>query len=168
MLDIRRGGPQTAGVDQSSGGVLTSLLLRFWSNAITVHISAEAFTFSSDHARLLVPTFLYLRDGNDGVRVVSVGEEPAEGSSSIVRVDLFRGATRVGKGRTRIGNMECLEAYVRFAIFKVVGRTALVRPAVTIVGAESLDRILHGFQTTVLRQVFESAGAHTVTFADAA
>ena len=146
--------------------VIGRLVARFLSPKITVHVSPEAFTFSSPNARLLLPTFLYLHDEPDSVRVVSVGEEPAQQSSSVVRLDLFGGARRLGNGKVRVGNAECLEAFLRFALQKLGGRSWLVRPSVTIVGAENLDRILHGFQMPVLRQAFESAGAYTVAFED--
>jgi hypothetical protein len=151
---------------RNSEGLIAWLTARLLSPRITVHVSPEAFTFSSARGRLLLQTFLYLRDSPDSVRVVSVGEEPAETSAGIVRLELFGGAKRLGNGKARIGNAECLEAFLRFAIQKLWGRTLMVRPTVTVVGAENLDRILQGFQMPVLRQAFESAGAYSVAFED--
>jgi len=141
-------------------------MVRFFSHAMTVHVSPEAFTFSSGTASVLLHTFLYLYDGPEGARVVSVGEVPAQLSAGVVRFDLFGGAKRLGNGKARIANGECLEAFLRFAIQRLEGRTTMVRPSVRVVGAENLDHILHGFQIPLLRQALEAAGAHRVVFED--
>jgi hypothetical protein len=139
---------------------------RLFSHAITVHVSPETFRFSSGTRSLVLPTFLYLDNGSDAVRVVSVGEVPAQPSAAVVRLDLFGAAKLLVNGKARVTNAECLEAFLRFAIQKLEGRTWMVRPSVTVVGAENLDRILHGFQISVLRQAFETSGAYTVEFED--
>jgi hypothetical protein len=126
-----------------------------------VYVSRDAFTFVMGDARVQLPTYLYLRQDPDAFRVAAVGEEPPR-SPNLVRVDLFGEAKRLGQGKERISNMECLEAFVRYAIQKL--RRTLVRPTVTITGIVNLDPVLHGYQTAVLRHVFESAGAIEVIF----
>jgi hypothetical protein len=141
-------------------------MTRFLSNDVTVRVSPEAFTFSTGTKHLMLPTFVYLHDGPDGVTVVSVGEVPSALTAGVVRLDLFGGAQRVGKGKVRVTNFDGLEALLRFAIHALHGRWWMVRPPITVVGAESLDGVLRGFQIPLLRQAFETAGAAVVVFED--
>ena len=64
----------------------------------------------------------------------------------------------------RVGMVECLAAFLRYGVQKLVGRRTMIVSRVTVTGLASLDSILHGYQAAILRQALEAAGAAEVDF----
>ena len=127
---------------------------------IRLRVGPEAFVFTSRKTTAQIGTFLYLKDGTAGVRLLSVGEEMPS-APGVVRVDLFANApTPIAP----IEKMDCLEAFCRYGIHKVTARYAMVRPCVTVSGIDSLETVLHGYQVGVLKRVLTASGASMVVF----
>ena len=107
-----------------------------------------------------IGTFLYLKDGAAGVRLLSVGEEMPS-APGVVRVDLFANTpTPIAP----IEKMDCLEAFCRYGLHKVTARYVMVRPCVTVSGIDSLETVLHGYQVGALKRVLVASGASMVVF----
>jgi len=81
----------------------------------------------------------------------------------LVRIDLF-GSSLQASPPLRVGLLECLAAFLRAGVQKLVGRRTMIRWRVTVTGLASLDSILHGYQAAILRQALEAAGAAQIEF----
>jgi hypothetical protein len=126
---------------------------------ITIQIHPEHFHFSMGNESLQLETRLNLQMVKGKYEVHSAGET-SFATSDIIRIDLFRNSDMPG-GRDR---MEILEAYLRYAIQKLVRRSRIIRPLVHVIGAHTLDELLMGYQYFLLRTVLMGAGAREVRF----
>lgn len=144
---------------------LFTWLMRRFGPRFTVRVSPDAFIFASPKSTLQIGTFLYLKEHTGQFDIITVGED-APVVPGVFRVDLFGNDRLPSTPAPGIGRMECLEVFCRYGIQKVSGRSIMVRPQVTIIGLDSLDAVLHGYQEAVLRQAFESTCASQVVFGD--
>lgn len=134
-------------------------LLNKLSGRVRVEISPDVFTFPKGSKSSAVGTFLYLDNTREQVRILSIGE-CFEGSERCVRVELFTPDSPLGEGSSRL---ELLAAFLRFGFQTVSGRR-LFLPTVTFRGESSLNRIVCGFQRTILSEGAMLAGAYSVEF----
>ena len=142
-------------------GLIAAIMLRFGPR-ITIRVSPEAFFLTNGDTALSLATYLYLDSTAAGPRVVAVGEE-VNSAPDLVRVDLF-GSSMHASLPPRVSMVECLAAFLRYGVQKVVGRRTMIRPRVTVTGLASFDSTLHGYQAAILRQALEAAGAAKVDF----
>ncbi len=136
-------------------------MLRFGPQ-IAIRVSPEVFFLTKGDASLSLPTYLYIDSTAANPRVVAVGEE-ISGVPELVRIDLF-GSSLQASPPLRVGLLECLAAFLRAGVQKLVGRRTMIRWRVTVTGLASLDSILHGYQVAILRQALEAAGAAQIEF----
>ncbi len=137
-------------------------LMRRLAARITVRIGPRTFTFISKTA-IEIQTYLYLEDTTKGLRVLAVGEELPQ-APGVFRLNLFDNEPVLRRSGEAVDKTECLEAFVRYGIHKLHGGRTMIRPSITVTGAQSLDFVFHGSQLRILRDVFERAGATTVSF----
>jgi hypothetical protein len=144
-------------------GLLQRIMLRL-ALPITVRVSPRTFTFISKTGAIEIETYLYLKDTARGLRVLAVGEDLPEQTPAVFRLDLFEEDRSSRNSPGDVDRTECLEAFVRYGIQKLHGRRTMIRPLITATGVESLDTVFHGYQRGILREVFQRAGAATVSF----
>ena len=133
-------------------------LLRAVSNwfgpKVTVSVSPSSFKFTADDRVIELPTFVAIESSG---RVLGVGEDVPAAR----RVDLF---TNSGEPVSGIDKLQCLAELCRFGLMKLFGRGPLVRPAVTVVGADTLAEKLQGYQRPLLREALIDAGGRDIRF----
>ena len=139
--------------------LLQWIVARFASR-ISIQISPKRFVFSSKET-VEVQTCLYLEGSSGPLRVIAVGTEETS-TAEVFRVLLFEDNAGVPRP---IDKTECLEAFMRYGIQKAMRNPrAMLRPIVTVTGAQSLEPILHGYQIGLLLQILERSGAGRVSF----
>jgi hypothetical protein len=148
--------------------LLSTIVDRFFAKDLWVEISPPVFTFHLEANQLQLKTYLWIQKPRN--LVLAVGEE-LEGKQSlkagtlddIQRVELFP-ATPADD--FQIINAQYLEAFFRFAFFKLHKRAIFVRPKVHFTGSASLrPHIPGGFEMDLLKRTAFSAGASAVIFA---
>ena len=93
------------------------------------------------------------------VLAVGNGRVPME---AYVRVDLFRPKSSLPPNTSK---MEALDRFFRYVMKQIIDRHVFrTKPDIRVVGAESLEDVLGGYQVEVLSQALEGAGARRVTF----
>ena len=123
---------------------------------IVVDIAPQEFLFRRGSRQARIATYMYL--SNSDALVVSVGEAVKE-SGHITRVDLF-GPLK----QSAFDKYECLEAYFRYGIRKMLGRQYSLRPILYIRNADSLDQILCGYHMKLLWLAATNGGAYECWF----
>ena len=136
--------------------------MRRFAPRIELRVSREAFIFTDGASSVSISTYLYLQPTAHGPRILAVGEQLAE-ASTLIRVELFGDSTSPSPS-ARIGRMQCLEAFIRYGIQKVVGRRTMVKPIVTVFGLTALEADLHGYQAAVLWHALDASGAVEIHF----
>ena len=124
-------------------GLIAAIMLRFGPR-ITIRVSPEAFFLTNGDTALSLATYLYLDSTAAGPRVVAVGEE-VHSAPDLVRVDLF-GSSMHASLPPRVSMVECLAAFLRYGVQKVVGRRTMIVPRVTVTGLASFDSTLRGYR----------------------
>jgi len=101
-------------------------MLRFGPQ-IAIRVSPEVFFLTKGDASLSLPTYLYIDSTAANPRVVAVGEE-ISGVPELVRIDLF-GSSLQASPPLRVGLLECLAAFLRAGVQKLVGRRTMIKMA---------------------------------------
>jgi len=127
---------------------------------ITIEVSPSVFTFYKKDKILSLETYLYLNEREGKHIVAAVGQPPANSEPSI-RIDLFS-RERALPGTIR--RIECLEAFMKYAMAELYNHKTFFRPRVCFKNSESLSPLLLGYQWPVLKLAAESAGASIVEF----
>lgn len=71
------------------------------SGKVTIDITPELIVFTRRGRSISIPTFLYLYDDNGTYKILGIGED-FEGSSSCLRVELFKGEPPSGEFFSRV------------------------------------------------------------------
>jgi hypothetical protein len=123
---------------------------------VTISVSPTRFTFRADDRVIELPTFVAVESSG---QILGVGEDVPAAS----RVDLFTSSSEPVAG---VDKLQCLVELCRFGLMKLFGRGPLVRPAVTVVGADTLAEKLQGYQQPLLREALIDAGGRDIQFQD--
>lgn len=130
------------------------------SDTVMIQIHPDHFYFSTRRVNLQFRTFINIHVVKGKWRVHSVGEELA-GSPDVHRIDLFLNSELPPGGN----RSEAFEAFLRYAIEKLHRKTRnIIRPLIIVKGAQSLDKILVGYQYNFLKRILGEAGAREVRF----
>lgn len=125
---------------------------------VIIDVTPEEFIFSWRGRSANIETYVYLFDDNGEYRILGIGED-FEGSNRCIRVELF---SEKLPPNNRILRSELLEAFIRFGLWKIIGRRILLRPTMVFRGTQNIEKILSGYQNTVLTDAAYKAGAHAV------
>ena len=123
---------------------------------IVVDIDPKEFLFRRGARQARIATYMYI--SNSDALVVSVGEAVKE-SEHITRVDLFDPFKQPA-----LDKYECLEAYFRYGIRKMLDRKYSLRPILYIRNADSLSHILCGYHYKLLWLAATNGGAYECWF----
>ena len=125
-------------------------LIRRFAPRVVIDVAPEAFTFSRNGASRCLATYLYVRQ-REGLReIVAIGQD-APGSLGVVRIDLF------AAGQSTVSDLnEHLEAYLTYGL-QSLHTWSLIRPFVTVRGANRLAAFLSGYEQGLLRDALGRA-----------
>ena len=132
-----------------SDNIFTSL-----SKNINVYIALDSFRFEIDDKTITLKTYIYVKNENDELSIVSVGNEP-EDKTNTERIDLFTGKSNINK-------YDVLVAFLKSAVAQLVNKRAMIRPTINCYGSKQLNKILNGYEEGVLTRAFEEVGAMLV------
>ena len=122
---------------------------------IEVYVDPKEFLFTRGARQARIATYMFI--ANDGL-VISVGEAVKE-SGKYNRFDLFDPLKQ-----PTLDKYECLEAYFRHGIRKMLDRKYSIRPIVYIRNASSLCSILCGYHYKILWLAATNGGAYECWF----
>src|SRR5439155_1028594 len=125
-------------------------LIRRFAPRVVIDVAPEAFTFSRNGASRCLATYLYVMQ-REGLReIVAIGQD-APGSLGVVRIDLF------AAGQSTVSDLnEHLEAYLTYGL-QSLHTWSLIRPFVTVRGANRLAAFLSGYEQGLLRDALGRA-----------
>jgi hypothetical protein len=132
-------------------------LIRRFAPRVVIDVAPEAFTFSRNGASRCLATYLYVRQREGFRKIVAIGQD-APGSLGVVRIDLF------AAGQSTVSDLnEHLEAYLTYGL-QSLHTWSLIRPCVTVRGANRFAAFLSGYDQGLLRDALGRAGASFVVF----
>lgn len=101
---------------------------------------------------------MYLFNDNGDYRILGIGKD-FEGSTKCIRVELF---SEKLPPDNRIFRSKLLESFIRFGLWKIIGRRMILRPTIIFKGTYRIEKILSGYQDSVLTDAAYKAGAYSV------
>ena len=137
--------------------MLAAIINKF-TGPVTIDVTPEEFIFSWRGVSVSIETYIYLLDDNGEYRILGIGED-FEGSNRCIRVELF---SEKLPPNNRILRSKLLEAFIRFGMWKIVGRRIFLRPTMVFRGTQNIEKMLSGYQDTILIDAACKAGAHSV------
>jgi hypothetical protein len=129
----------------------------FGNSAIVLDITPERVTFTEmDGEPVSLAPFIHVAPNGGRTRILAAGVST---SSSGIRVALFSSeAAPAG-----ISKLECLTALFKAGLKAIVDRSLLrVKPEVLVRGAESVSRVLGGYERDLITAALGQAGARRV------
>jgi hypothetical protein len=128
---------------------------------IVLTISKDRVELRADEALFVYRPVIYFEATPENPRVLGIGDDRVPAPPS-VRVDLFKPGGRLPLG---VSKPIALDRFFRYLMKLVVDRYLFrVKPDIEVVGAESLEPILAGYQEQILEKALEGAGARNLTF----
>jgi hypothetical protein len=126
---------------------------------IMVEITLERVIFrDADTPPLEVVPVIYLAPDTSRVKVLSVGNPPADGTPAL-RVELFA----TDSPPAGVSKYDCLERFFIWGLKTVVDRHLFrIRPNVRVLGAERLAARFGGYERDLLTNALQHAGAKKV------
>ncbi len=105
--------------------------------------------------------WIHLTDDSSSPTVLGVGDEyvPTQPNR---RIKLFE-ENKNGTHKDLV-KAECLDAFFRHAFRLITRRSAMIRPKVVFKNSFSLNKILCGYQNSILASAAVNAGARECTF----
>ena len=103
-------------------------------------------------------TFVSIDSSRTSSAFLGIGEDVP----GALRVELFGESNTMGAS---VDKLDCLAALCREGFVRVLGRGLIIRPAVTVIGAGSLESVLHGYQAPLIRQALLDAGGRDIQIA---
>jgi hypothetical protein len=126
---------------------------------IAVDISLERVTFQdADTAPLEWLPVVYVSAGGQRVKVVSVGQPPADGTPAL-RVELFA----PDPAPAGISKLDCLAAFFTAGLKSLVDRHLFrIKPDVRVHGADRISARFGGYERDLFANALQRAGAKRV------
>lgn len=134
-------------------------MLDFARTHITIDAAPDRFAFATGKKQFSLEPFVYLDP--ERLKLVAVGELPESGGNAI-RVELFRPQGPAAAGYSKavmltfffaVGIGKCVTAWY-----------PVLKPLVTLTGADRFDALLCGYQRDLFLQAALDAGAARVAF----
>ncbi len=127
---------------------------------ISISVTPEKFSFKRGDTEKEFTTKLYLSLDQNKPKIVGVGDEMYSSAANRC-IEIFK---TENKYPTDLCKLEILDAFFKHAIRAVISKVTFVRPRIIVIGSESLENVLCGFQTSILKQSLVNAGAREVIF----
>lgn len=133
-------------------------LINKLTEVVIINVSPDEFIFSWRGRSVSLETYIYLFNDNGDYRILGIGED-FEGSNRCIRVELF---SEKLPPNNLILRSELLEAFIRFGLWKIIGRRIILSPTIIFKGTQNIEKILSGHQNSVLTDAAYKAGAYSV------
>ena len=137
---------------------MISAIINKLTGLVVINVSPNEFTFSWRGRSVNLKAYMYLLNDNGDYRILGIGED-FEGSAKCIRVELF---SEKFPPDNRIFRSELLEAFIRFGLWKIIDRRIILRPTIIFKGTCRIEKILSGYQDSVLTDAAYKAGAYSV------
>ena len=124
-------------------------------------ISQDRVEVRADEALFAFRPVIYFEATAENPKILGIGDDRVPVAPN-VRLDLFKPG---GHLPAAISKPIALDRFFRYLMKLVIDRYIFrVKPDIEVVGAESLEPILAGYQEQVLEKALEGAGARSLTF----
>jgi len=143
------------------GIYMLSSFLNSLSAEIVIEVSPDRFVFKRDSETKILSTKIYLSDCSAKAVALGFGDEFMATQSNIC-IELFRETNTVIL--QNVVKAECFNAFFRHAFRAITRRTAMIRPRVVFQNTKSLNKILCGYQKSILTWAAINAGARECIF----
>ena len=140
---------------------MLSNILNLLSAKIEIQVLPDRFVFKRNNEIISLKTKIYLSDNSTKAQVLGIGDEFIPTQSNIC-IELFQ-ENKNGL-LPNLAKSECLDTFFRHAFRLITRKSAMVRPLVVIKNSKSLDKILCGYQDSILLSAAINAGARKCIF----
>ena len=140
---------------------MLSSILNLLSAEIEIEVSPERFVFKRGNEIKSLKTKIYLSDVPTKSQVLGIGDEFIPTQSHIC-VELFQ--ENMDRLLPNLAKSECLDAFFRHAFRLITRKSAMVSPRVVFKNSKSLNKLLCGYQDSILMSAAVNAGARECIF----
>ena len=137
-----------------------NFITRRLSQKIVIEVDLGVFTFMSSKIEHSIPTYVYVTVRRGHLKVVSVGKE-ALGEPNALRVALFENNPNLF---AEVDKCECVEAFIKYGVLKVISRYAMVRPTIIFRHIQVFNPIFQGYEKAFFNLIASRACAGAVFF----
>lgn len=140
---------------------MLSSILNLLSAEIEIEVSPDRFVFKRNNEIKSLKTKIYLSDNSTRSQVLGICDEFAPTQPNIC-IELFQ-ENKDGL-LPNLAKAECLDAYFRYAFRLITRKSAMVRPRIVFKNSKSLNKLLCGYQDSILMSAAINAGARECIF----
>ena len=130
-----------------------NLLVKIFAPKIFIDVNPNYFVFQLNEKHLELQTYVCIDDHN---KILSVGEEPIE-SFIFNKIELFKNGSN-----QQVDKFEILEEFMKYAVKRLVSKTAMIRPVIVYRGTESFNQLFQGYENSIFENVAIRVGACAV------
>ncbi len=136
-------------------------LMGKFSKDIEIHLSPNLVSFYRGANSIQTKPVIYISDTPKKPRVLAVGEGAVLDEPHF-KIDVFNFSDTSSK--TNLNPFDCLTAFFRHCITKVVDTIAIIRPKIIVHNIESLENLLKDAKEETIEKALYESGARVCVF----